>query len=312
MKRVLTLLTAFMAVSMLAGCKDASAQLKDAQQAVVTIGDKAITKGDLYSMMNSSIGAEEVYSDAFKAIAAQEVEITDKMREDAKSNLDLYKMMYGDQFTQYMTSLGLSEEDYMEQYMIPSMQTQGLTAKYIEENFADLVKEYNPIQAIILSFTTKDDASEALSGLKDGKLTPAQAASENNSSSYGDSEIITINTTSYDSAALSVIRSGSPDDGWVMVPSTDGATFYLVNIVSNNPEDYKEEVTSTLTNVTAIKDKSNEYYLRKYNFHIYDITVYNAMKDAHPEALVQDSDPAPAATQAPETTEAPEATEETK
>ncbi|MBQ9328306.1 MAG: hypothetical protein IJ225_07190 [Solobacterium sp.] len=277
------------ALLLLAGCKDASVTLPGSSEVIATVGNQSVTKGDLYDVLFASIGSDTAASDALNAISAQEIEVTDEMKESAQGTLDMYNLLYGDSFSEYLSASGMSDEDYINDYLIPSLQSEELVTKYMEEHFTAIAEEYNPIQAIVLTFTSQEDASAALSALKDGSLTPAQAASENNSSSSGSEEIITINTTSYDSAALSVIRSASSDDGWTEVTSTDGATWYLVNVVSNDPNEFKDDAIAALSNITKITNASTDYYFRKYGFHVYDINLYNALKDSNPEMLVQDS-----------------------
>lgn len=300
-----TVLSAACALLVLAGCSDASASIKDKSETVMTVGNTTVTKGDVYDMLVLSIGADEVYNDAFRYISENEIEVTDEMKENAKSTLELYSTMYGDSFTSYLESSGLTEDDYLNRFLIPSLQQEKLVGTYIDEHFDEVASQYNPIKVIVLSFTSEDDASAALSALKDGSLTAAEAASQNNSSSTGTEEIVTINTTTYDTAALSVMRSASPDEGWIEVPSSDGATFYVLKVVSNDPQDYKEETITTLSNIAAITSASTDYFFRKYGFHVYDISIYNALKDSYPELLVQDTaapTPAPTAETA-ETTE---------
>jgi hypothetical protein len=231
-------------------------------------------------------------------IAAKEIEVTEEMKEEALNQVQFYTMMYGDQFSGFLDSMGLTEETYAEKYILPNTLTGKLVEKYTEENFDSLCGSFDPLKAIVLSFTSEDDASAALSALKDGSMTPAEAAKENNSSSTGDEEVITMNTTSYDSAALSVLRSMSVDDGWTEVPSSDGATFYVLKLVSHDPAEFKEEAVKAISEISAVTDESNDFYLRKYNFRVYDINLYNGLKELNPDILVQDK-PAKAAASTP-------------
>lgn len=300
MKKLTAILASgFMLVS-LTGCSDAKAKLKDSSDVVMTIGNTKVTKGQIYETMFNSAAESTAINDAKNAIAAQEIEITDDMRSSAESTLSYYTSMYGSTFTSYLESSGMTEDDYVNDVLIPAQQADELVNKYIEENFDSLCDYYNPIQATVLSFTTEDDANAALSELKDGTSTAAEAASSNNSSSSGKPEIITINTTSYDSTVLSVLRSASPDDGWTMLPGSSEDTYYVVRVESNTPEDYKDDVISALSAITAVQDDSNTYWFRKYNFHVYDIDLYNAIESADSKYLVQamaDPTPTPAASE---------------
>ena len=283
---------------LLAGCKDATAALANSGETLMTVGDTTVTKGELYNMMFASVGANTANTDAMNRISAQEIEVTDEMKEEAKNQAQFYSMMYGDQFTEFLDSMGLTEDTYAEKYILPNTLTSKLVEKYTEENFESLCTSFDPLKAIVLTFTSSDDASAAISALKDGSVTPAEAASENNSSSTGDEEVITMNTTSYDSAALSVLRSMSVDDGWTQVPSSDGATFYVLKLVSHDPAEFKEDAVKAISGISAVTDESNDFYLRKYNFHVYDINLYNGLKELNPDILVQDK-PAPTPTPAP-------------
>ena len=46
-----------LALTVLAGCTDATAKLPDSSTALFSVGNKTITKGDVYSLMNSTSGA---------------------------------------------------------------------------------------------------------------------------------------------------------------------------------------------------------------------------------------------------------------
>lgn len=318
------------ALLMLAGCKDASAKLKNGSDVIMTVGNKSFTKGEAYEMLMNSGGSDQVYTDATEYIAKQEIEVTDEMKESAQSTLDTYKNMYGEQFPDYLENMGQTEDEYLDS-LILNLQKDELKKKYISDNFESICKKYNPIQTIVLSFTTEEDASKALSSLKDGNKAPSTAASENNSTSSGIMEVVTIDTTTYDSAALSVIRTASPDDGWIQVPSSDGATIYVLRVVSNTPEDFKDAAITSLSNNETLKAASEDYFFRKYNFHVYDISIYNGLKESNPDILIQDkaapsaepeatasaeaeteASAEPEASASPETSASPEATEAAK
>ncbi|MBR2677494.1 MAG: hypothetical protein IKE28_11370 [Solobacterium sp.] len=290
------------ALILLAGCSDASAKLANGSETVMTVGNQTFSKNDIYQMLVSSAGGDTVYSKAQTFIAEQEVELTDEMKDSAKNTLELYSMMYGDQFTDYLKSSGLTEDDYVNTVILPSMQAEKLPEIYINEHFDELVSTYEPIQVIVLSFSSQDDASKAISALKDGSATAEEAAASNNSASKGEPEILVNSSMTYDSAVLTVLRSGSVDDGWVEVPSSDGATFYVVKIVSKNTADFKDEAVTALGGISTVTNAATDYFFRKYNFHVYDIDVYNQLKSNHPEILIQDSKANVSATASPEAT----------
>ncbi|MGM9940846.1 MAG: hypothetical protein ACI32N_02505 [Bulleidia sp.] len=281
------LLASLMLVTPLAGCSDAQANLKDGSTVLMTVGKEKITKEKLFQLMNSTSGASTVISNATRAISEQEVEITDDMKSNAQNTLDSYKSMYGDTFTTYLEQNNMSEDDYLNKNLIPSLQAEKLTALYIEQNWDDVMKLYEPVMATVLEFDNKDDAQAALSELNDGSKTPKEAASEHNSTSSGDSELVTIDDTDLDSTAHSVITGGTPEDGWSLVPTTSGDKVYLIRVDDNNPENYRDQVIETLSGKSNVSSDATTYFFKKYGFHIYDITVYNAVAADYPDYLVQ-------------------------
>jgi foldase protein PrsA len=295
MKKLIAICAAALVIVPLAGCDDASAKLDSANEPVVTIGGKRITKGQLYSSLMTSVGESTAINHSWQVIEDQEIETTDEMLSNAQSTLSGYKMMYGeDTFNQYLESTGMSEDDYINNVILVSTKKQELYKKYIEENFDTVVTAYNPIKATILTFTSSDDANAAVSGLKDGSTTVADVISQYSLSDSGESQLITIDTTSIDTIALSYLRSASVDDGWQVVPGSSEDTWYVLRLDSNTPADYRDEFIDWAYQQTSVQNDATTYWFKKYNFHVYDIDLYNAVASADPNALVQAiADPTP-------------------
>lgn len=298
MKKINLLLASALLLVPMTGCSDAQAKLKDSSTVLISIGNKNITKGDLYSLMNSTAGAQTAVDDANKTITSKEVKVTDDMKTSAQNTLNSYKSMYGDTFTNYLKQNNMTEEEYLNDNLIPSLQAEKLPEKYLQDNWKKAVKKYKPVKATVLEFNAETDAKAALSELTDGSKTAAEAASGHNSSSTGDSQVYTIESTDLDSMVRTVLSSQKPDDGWKEVPSSDGGTFYLVHVDDNDADNFKDDAITALSSVTAVSNDSTEYFFRKYKFHVYDKTIYDAMASSYPYNLVQDADAAKAAASA--------------
>ncbi len=285
-KNIVLLASSLLALSTITGCKDATASLKDKSTVVMKVGNTAITKGEVYSTLFSSYGYTQAVTDAKHVIANNEIEVTDDMKEQADSIVEMYKSYYGDQFTSMLEANNLTEDEYKEKY-ITSLQTSELTNKYIDDEFDALVLEYTPVKATILSFTEEDKADEALTALNDGSMTASEVATEYESSKDGSSEIITINTTDYDSEALALVRSNTSDDGWAKVTSSSSGTTYLIHVDDKDANNFKDDFKDSISSTDAVEDDAITYFFKKYNFHVYDINLYNAISENNPEALVQ-------------------------
>ena len=276
-----------MVLSLLSGCSDATASLKNGSETLMKVGKTAITKQQVYDIMYNYAGSTQVVSDATKVITSQEVEVTDEMKESAQSTLDMYKMIYSDSFASYLEDAGLTEEDYINDYLIPSLQAEKLTDLYIDECYDTLLERYKPIKATVLKFTDTDTANSALSALKDGTMTAEEAVNEFETDSTGNSEIITIDST-YDSVAMAALRAASPDDGWMIVSASYGTDVYVMHLDENNTDSIKDEITESFAKISDINDQATAHYFEKYGFHVYDIDLYKALRDSNPTLLNQE------------------------
>lgn len=291
MKKFTTVLASVLMIATMAGCSDASAKLTDGKEALVTIGKTTISKQEVYNMLNASNGAQTALEGATKTICAKEIEVTDEMRKKAEESLANYKTIYAEQFKQFLKENNLTEEQYMNQYVIPGLQASKLASNYIEENFDELVKRYNPIKATVLTFEKEEDATKALAELKDGKLTAAEAAKEFNSTTNAAPQIVTMEEKNMDSAALGVIRSIKKDDGWQKIMAANGSAFYVLKVDESDANAMKDEVVTNFTTIPTISNEATVYYFEKYNFHVYDITLYDQIKAMKVDLLVQDKKP---------------------
>jgi len=296
MKKRNALFASVLALTMLAGCKDATAKLNDSSTSLIKIGSKTITKGDLYELMNSAYGATTVINDANKTIADLEIEVTDEMKETAESTLETYVSMYGDSFTSYLEQVGMTEEDYVNETLIPSLQAEQLVNKYIEDQWDTLVSTYKPVKATLISFTSEDDANAALEEVNGG--TDAETAAGSHNGTYTESKVYTTESTSLDSMVRTILFAATEDDGWAHVPGSDGSTYYLVKVDNSDPSSFKDEAVEALSTISDVSDDSTTYFFKKYNFHIYDKTIYDAVAADYPDNLVQDMDDADTAVEA--------------
>ncbi|MCR4950182.1 MAG: hypothetical protein K6A40_02535 [Solobacterium sp.] len=295
MKKTNTLLASALMLAVLSGCTDATAKLKDSSTVLFSVGSVNVTKGTVYNMMKASSGASVAVNNATKFIAEKEVEVTEDMKKDAQSTLEAYIAYYGDSFTAYLEQNNMTKESYVTDYLIPSLQADELIKKYINEKFDELTARYKPVKATVLTFTAKEDAEAALSELKDGSKSPADAAKGHNSSSKGDSQIYTIET-SLDAMVKSVLTSAKPEEGWIMTASSDSSEYAVLRVDKNDASTFKDEAVTTLSSITNVENDSTTFWFKKYGFHVYDKTIYDAVAADYPDNLVQDMKETPAET----------------
>lgn len=272
----------------LTGCSDAVAKLKDSKEVVLSIGKEIITKGDLFTSMKQSFGASTVNSMALKQITAIEVPIDDNMKKTAQDTLTSYKSMYGDGWGPYLAKIGMNEEQYINEYLVPAQQAKKLAEKYISDNFDAIVKKYQPVQATVVSFTSEQDANAALAELKGGNQDVVAVGKAHNSSNTLFQQIFTLNSKKIDALVRNAIQSQTVEAGWTSVKSSDGASFNLVRVDSKDSNAFKTAAIDVFKKDQSITSDSNTFYFKKYNFHVYDKVIYDALKTDFPNTLVQD------------------------
>ena len=286
MKKINILLVLLLALT-LTGCKDAVAKLKDSNTVLFKVGNTAVTKGELYSYMSNSGGSNAI-SNASSIISKQEIEVTEEMKTSAKDTLEAYKAYYGDTFVKHLEQIGMTEEEYVDEYLISSQLAAKLPEKYVEANFDSLIESYKPVKAVLIDFAEKVASDKALEALKKDDSDIKTIIEENGSTSTGEENVYTIDSSSLDSVVRTVLNSSTAEDGWVQVENSDGSTYTLLKVIDHNSNNFKEDAIAAIANIATIQNDSTQYWFKKYNFHIYDKNVYDDVKANYSTYLVQD------------------------
>ncbi len=105
---------------------------------------------------------------------------------------------------------------------------------------------------------------------------------------YDGSEQILTNASGLGSSIWENIMAVT-EDNTVLTPyqySSDLSNFYVIEVVSVDVP--LEEAQSTIEGLSTISDDAFAYYLKKYNFTVYDIDLYNGIKSQKASYIVQD------------------------
>ena len=282
------LFAASLSILLLTGCSDASAKLKDGNTSIVKVGNTNITRNQVYKILKNTRGYSIVMNDVTKRISDAAVEVTPEMQAEAQESLDNLIEVYGDYFTSFLETEGITQEEYLNDNILMSLKSEKLTSQYVEENIDALLEKYQPILATVLTFSDEASANAAIGSLKDGAKTSQEIASQYTLVENGEPQIFTTEDFSYPTLVTSVIRSASPDDGWTILPNPDNGTYYVLRVEDNDVNNYRDTAIESLSTVSTVSTDSLKYYLKKYNFRLYDIDIYNQFKKNVPEYLVQD------------------------
>ena len=282
------------AALMLGGCGNATANISHGSDVIGTIGSTSITDGDIYGSLKSSSGYSYALTMIREQIFEREIEVTDEMRQQAQDEYDQYAEQYEAQDTgmtaeEYVIYLGYeSVDDYINKVYLPNYEQQALNAKYMEDDNANFLEEYEPVKAQIIQTSDQDTASQALEALNNGDDFADVAEEYNDSTTYDGSEQIVTTQSGLPTAVMTKLNDA--EDGTLVnevIADTTNGYYYVVRLVSKDYETIKDDIVEALQDNTTLTNDAMVYYLKKYNFTVYDVDIFNALRDSNPEYLVQ-------------------------
>ena len=268
MKKQCTILTACLVAVALTGCADASTSISKSDEALVTIGDTKITKGEVYDVAKRTYGASFTLNEALNVISEkEEIKLTDEMKKSVEDQLKILKSSAGENFEQQLKDAGYkNEEEYKEKVLYP--------------NKKSLFSSYSPRKAQKLEFTSKEDAQKALEEIKNGK--PIEEFTTVNTSS-GTSQLEETYTTksSLPTGAFDKIKAmEKPGLIEEVIEDTTSSKYYVFKVTQVDPNKFEDDAIDAIvsTGSSEITNASNVYWLDKYEFNVYDKDIYDGLK----------------------------------
>ena len=274
----------------LAGCSGATASVSDPDKELMTIGDVTYTRGQEYEYIKKSTGPNLVMQMAEEVIYDKEVPVTDEIRKQAEDNYNEYTKT-SDNLESYIQSMGYKDrQDYIDKVLIPAVQAEKLLTKWFTDAQEEIVQEYKPSRAQIIQTDSKDSADKALQALKDGKSAQDVAGQyQMEGTSYnGTAAIVTTMDTVLPTRLINTLSSAESKAGVVneVFENDDKTQFFVAVLVSNNYDDIKGELESTLKNDSTVTEKCLVSYLTKYDFRVFDQDIFDYLRVNYPQYLV--------------------------
>ncbi|WP_276812788.1 hypothetical protein [Faecalibaculum rodentium] len=274
----------------LAGCSGATASVSDPDKELMTIGDVTYTRGQEYEYIKKSTGPNLVMQMAEEVIYDKEVPVTDEIRKQAEDNYNEYAKT-SDNLESYIQSMGYKDrQDYIDKVLIPAVQAEKLLTKWFTDAQEEIVQEYKPSRVQIIQTDSKDSADKALQALKDGKSAQDVAGQyQMEGTSYnGTAAIVTTMDTVLPTRLINTLSSAESKAGVVneVFESDDKTQFFVAVLVSNNYDDIKGELESTLKNDSTVTEKCLVCYLTKYDFRVFDQDIFDYLRVNYPQYLV--------------------------
>lgn len=298
--------------------KNQTTSVSDADTIYFTVGSQEITKGDIYNYMKMQNLDTGIIAMAEQDLVEQLVPVTDEMNQQVDEYIQADKELYGeDTFLQMINYYGFADEQAYRDAYLTNIRMTELTQQYIEENWDSMMEQYKPVQANVLAFTDTSttsidseeetseetqsqaeiNANEALAALKDGSKDLDTVILDYELSASSEPTIYLSNNTSLPSGILTYIQTNSVGycNEVIFDDSTGTPTYYIVNIVENDPTVFKDDVLTSLSSVGDVATEADQYFLRSNNFYVYDQLVLEAIQTNY-NGYLTDEQQAPVAT----------------
>ena len=245
------------------------------------------TKKDLYESMKSNDITDSLKITLINKLATLEGVDMDTITSEVEESVNA---LVDGGYESFIISYYGSVDNYQRSY-IANQALNALAKSYVESNFNSYVESYNPYKAEIVYFDEKDSAQAVLDAVGNEENTFEYACTENgydsevsetlytdtdsdlpvdvkeyvlNATDTGLSDIIEVTTTTTDSDGNSTVNS----------------RYYLVNLISKNVEDFKDEFVEKVVS-DVDKDTIINTLLEKYNFETHDQRVYELLKETY-------------------------------
>lgn len=284
MKKALILLVLSLA---LIGCSNASVNVNNPKESVLTIGENTFSKEHFFSIMMNQDPATLVIEMAKRIIMDEELPVDDNIRAKAQEDLDYVKELFGEAFLTNISLYGfISEQDYFERALIPSAQESLLTEKFIQENFDLLVTTYSPRKVRIIEFNELTDATSAIEAIKSGGNVEEVANEYSTSVAYNGELYLVHNESGLPSAVSSFItQSDVPTLTNTPIEQESTGKYYVVQIVEVAASRFEDEVIEELSLLNSVNQMMFVNYFREGNFDVYDKAILDALKQSYEDYL---------------------------
>lgn len=282
----LTMIFACALLLVVSGCSDASTNVSNHSEALITVGDEKITKGDLYEGLSVQGEITPITTAMDKQVVKVAVPVTDEIEKEAKASLASYKESVGeDNWTDHLSSNGYKDEDdFYKNSILLNIRKGKITENYVKENFDELNEQYKTRKLQIMVCEDKDKAKEAIAALKENDDMSAVATKYGVTTTYNGSEGIYTNQSGIPSAVWNEIMNTKDGKTFssAIHDSTTG-TYYIVKVVSSKAKkEFKDDAINTIKNLTTtnedgytIEEVAYNYYLNKAGYSIHDATIYS-------------------------------------
>ena len=292
MKKLFATMASLALLLSMSACSDATTSVSNENEALITVDNKKITKGEIYKSLLANGSVNSIITMITEYICEKEIPITDEIRQTADETLDSFRVLFetDEAWNDFLFSMGYTnEEDYYNERILLSARSSAIIEKYVEEELAVLKEEYTPRKVEVFQTSSEEDAKAALSDIQNGSTFEEVTTKYNGTT-----------TTFTGKPQVLTSMSSLPENVWdniltitednTLMPTVqfkvDLSTYYVIRVAETEVSD--EEAKAAISAITDVTNAAFIYFLEKYDFTIYDIDVYNSFSTQAPDYIVQD------------------------
>lgn len=286
MKKTLVLLSTIAMALTLSACSDATANISNGSETLISVGNEKVTKEDVYQSLKSNIGSATLNQLKLEVFKKEGIKETDEIKKQADEKLAQIKEQWGDNYEKQLKSEGFAnDQELKEAYILPALYQTELQKKYVTENKDKLFTSYTPYKAQIFQASDEGKANDALKALKNGDKFSDVVKKYGTTTTYDGSEKVYTNQSGLPDEVFSALSSAGKK-GLVekVITSTNSTTsvtsYYIVNMINTEPKNYEDAAIQAIAETSTIATEATKFYFKKYDMTIYDIDAYNSLKNS--------------------------------
>ncbi len=174
-----------------------------------------------------------------------------------------------------------NEQEYIDKIITVGVKQDLLKEKYIDKNYNDLIKEYKVKYLKVITVDTESGALSLIDKVKDGADFDT-VMTENSGSDVG---IVTTKSTNVDSKIIEKLDKFTKDGIYNKVIKTSESKYAVIYVYNSDKSKIKDDVKSGLASVSEMSAKMESYYLKQYNFDIYEEAIKDEIKESNEDYL---------------------------
>lgn len=286
MKKTLVLLSTIAMALTLSACSDATANISNGSETLISVGGEKVTKEDVYQSLKSNIGSAALNQLKLEVFKKEGIKETDEIKKQADEKLAQIKEQWGANYEKQLKSEGFAnDQELKEAYILPALYQTELQKKYVTDNKDKLFTSYTPYKAQIFQASDEGKANDALKALKNGDKFSDVVKKYGTTTTYDGSEKVYTNQSGLPDEVFSAL-SGAGKKGLVekVITSTNTSTsvtsYYIVNMIDTEPKNYEDAAIQAIAETSTIATEATKFYFKKYDMTIYDIDAYNSLKNS--------------------------------